>query len=252
MKNRLLQLLADNRGRGTFRAEADADADEATIYLYDAIVDDDYWGGVSALSFVRELNAISAPVIHLRINSPGGDVFAARSMERAVREHASKIIAHVDGYAASAASYLAVAADEVTIAPGGFFMIHKAWSIVLGNADEIRETAALLDQIDATLVATYAQETGQDPADIAAWMAEEKWIGAEEAIELGFADRLAEDAVEDAAAWNFAAYKDAPKVAPDRAATATPAPASAPAAEKEPVTFDRAAAMRRIEVATLI
>lgn len=208
----LLKLLADNRGRGLFRAEAKDD--EATLYLYDVIVSDDYFGGVSAQAFVKELRAITAPVIHLRINSPGGDVFAARAMEQAIREHSSKVIAHVDGYAASAASYVALAADEVVIAEGGFYMIHKAWTFAFGNADDLMETAALLEKVDESLVVTYAKETGQEAEQIREWMAAETWFSGPEAVEHGFADRIAEDAPKDKGTWDLSAYRQAPAGAP--------------------------------------
>lgn len=207
----LLQLLADNRGRGFFRAEKSGD--EATLYVYDVIVADDFWGGVSAQAFVKELAAIKAPTIHLRINSPGGDVFAARAMEQAVREHPSNIIAHIDGYAASAASYFALAADEVQIAEGGFFMIHKAWTVAFGNADDLMDMAALLEKVDGSLIATYARETGQSAEQIGEWMAAETWFNAEEAVEHGFADKIAEAAPKAKAAWNLSAYAHAPKPA---------------------------------------
>jgi ATP-dependent Clp protease protease subunit len=205
----LLQLLADNRGRGFFRAEKSGD--EATLYVYDVIVADDFWGGVSAQSFVKELAAIKAPTIHLRINSPGGDVFAARAMEQAVREHPSRVVTHIDGYAASAASYLALAADEVQIAEGGFYMIHKAWTVAFGNADDLMDMAALLEKVDGSLIATYARETGQTPEQIGEWMSAETWFNAEEAVEHGFADSIAEAAPKASAAWNLAAYAHAPK-----------------------------------------
>lgn len=217
----LLKLLAQNRGRGQFRAEAGAD--EATLYLYDAIVGDDltaeYWGGVSPQAFVKQLAAIDAPVIHLRINSPGGDVFAARAMEQAIREHKSNVIAHIDGYAASAASYLALAADEVHIAQGGFFMIHKAWTMAWGNSDDLISMADLLDKIDESLVATYASETGQTVDQLRAWMAAETWFTADESVQYGFADQIAAAAPKASAAWDLSAYANAPK-----AAAAPPAP----------------------------
>lgn len=205
----LLKLLADNRGRGFVRAENGAD--EATVYLYDAIVSDDYWGGVSAIGFIKELIAIDAPVIHLRINSPGGDVFAARAIEQAIREHPAHVIAHIDGYAASAASYIALAADEVQIAPGGFFMIHKAWTLAFGNADDLMDTAALLEKIDESLVNTYANATGQDHEQIREWMRAETWFTAEEAMQHGFADQIAEASPKAKTEWNLAAYANAPR-----------------------------------------
>lgn len=211
MKNPLIKLLADNRGRGCFRAEASGD--EATLYLYDAIVSDSYWGGVSATDFVKELSAITAGTIHLRINSPGGEVFAAQAMAQAIREKGAHVIAHVDGYAASAASFLALAADEVVISEGGFFMIHKAMTIAFGNADDMQETADLLNKVDGVLVAGYVKETGQTAEQIAEWMAAETWFTAEEAVNHGFADRIAESAVKPANAWNLSAWANAPKAA---------------------------------------
>ena len=155
------KLLINNRRQGTFHVAAKAESDEATIYLYDMIVNSDdeaeWWGGVSPQSFVKALNEITAGTIHLRVNSPGGSVFAARAMEQAIREHKSKIVVHIDGLAASAASFLIMAADEIHMAPGSFLMIHKAWTMMFGNADDLRKEAGLLDQIDASLVKTYAK-----------------------------------------------------------------------------------------------
>jgi len=232
--NPLLKLLADNRGVGQFRA--DAAEQEATIYLYDVIVADDYWGGIGVESFVRTLNSLTAPVIHLRFDCPGGDVFAGRAMEQAIREHPSKIIAHIDGYAASAASYVALAADEVLISEGGFFMIHKAWTIAIGNADELMDVAGLLEKIDGTLVKTYARETGQTPEQLNEWIAATTWFDAEEAIEYGFAtgmDTLGSKAKAKAPAqhWNLAAYGHAPQPAP----VAEPDPVPEPEPTPEPI-----------------
>jgi ATP-dependent Clp protease, protease subunit len=230
--NHLLRLLIDNKGRGQFRAEKKED--EATLYLYDVIVSDDYWGGVSAEKFVKELRSITVPTIHLRINSPGGDVFAARAMEQAIREHSSKIIAHVDGYAASAASVLAIAADEVEMAEGGFYMIHKAWTFAYGNSDDLMEAAGLLEKVDGTLVATYAKRTGKDETTIADWMKAETWFTAQEALDNGFIDRVAEGKVK--GQWNLAAYGKAPK---------TEEPKEEP---KEEPNVDLAALRRRLEI----
>jgi len=227
MKNRLMRLLRDNANAkarmplAVMKTEAAPDvAPEATLYLYDVIVDDPFWGGVGAEDFVMALAeaSISADTIHLRINCPGGDVFAARAMEAAVRGCSKKVVAHVDGYAASAASYLALACDEVEIAPGAFFMIHKAWTLAMGNCDDLAATSALLAKIDTTLVKSYVAETGQTPKAIKDMMAAETWMTAEEAVALGFADRIMEDAPKDKASakatWNLAAYQNAPVTTP--------------------------------------
>lgn len=210
MAQQLLKLLADNRGKGMFKAEQNGD--EATIYLYEVIVSDDFWGGVSALTFAKELAATKTPVINLRINSPGGDVFAARAMESAIREHNSTIIAHIDGQAASAATYVAIAADKVKISEGGIFMVHKAWSIAMGNADDMLQMAALLEKVDETLVTTYANHTGKTAEEILQWMAAETWFTAQEALDAGFVDEITAAPVRNQHRWDLSAYARAPKL----------------------------------------
>ena len=211
----LIKLLAENRGRGQFRAEASED--EATIYLYDTIVSDAdaaaWWGGVDPLTFAKTLAGIDASIIHLRINSPGGDVFAAQAMAQALREHPAKVIAHIDGYAASAATEVAVVADEVIMAPGAMYMIHNAWTIAIGNKSDFLDTAALLEKVDNTLAESYAERTGADIQQIKDWMDAETWFTAKEAVEHGFANSIAEGKAKASAAsdWNLSAYAHAPK-----------------------------------------
>lgn len=218
--NPLLKLLASNRRKGSFRAEKSAESD--TIYLYDMIVDSDveaeWWGGVSSQAFIKTLNSMDAPVIHLRVNSPGGSVFAARAMEQALREHKSQIVAHVDGLAASAASFLIMGADEIEAAPGSFIMIHKAWTFAFGNSDDMLKTAGLLEQIDGSLVKTYADHTGQSAEDVEAWMTAETWFEADKAVELGFANRVAEKSkkAKASAQWDLSAYQNAPRIEPNQ------------------------------------
>jgi len=241
----MLKLLASNRKRGHFSAETTPSGDESTIYLYDMIVDSqeeaDWWGGVAPETFVKTLNAMSAPVIHLRVKSPGGSVFAARAMEQAIREHSSRIVTHVDGLAASAASFLILPSDEIIIAPGSFLMIHKAWTMAFGNGDDFRKAAGLLDQIDGSLVKSYADKTGQSPDDIVAWMAAETWIEAARAVELGFADSVADDTKAKAMgnSWDLSAYQHAPKTQ----SRSTPPPKAAGP--------DRDALKRCVDVLTL-
>lgn len=224
MRNGLFALLAANKGRGQLHAQATAEG-EATIWLYDTIVSDDYWGGVSALTLAKLLaEHHDKATIHLRINSPGGDVFAGRAMETLLAEHPAKIVTHIDGYAASAASYVALAGDERIISPGGMVMIHKAWTMSWGNADDLRKSAGLLDQIDETLVTTYAAKTGQSHEQLREWLAAETWFTAQEALDNGFVTQIAGDAAADssttatnnarrAPAWNLSAYARAPQPA---------------------------------------
>lgn len=260
MRNGLLALLVANQGRGEFRAEATGD-NEATIWLYDAIVRDDYWGGISALSVGKALaEHRDKGTIHLRIDSPGGDVFAGRAMEQLIAEHPGRVVAHIDGFAASAASYVALAAEERIVSPGGMFMVHKAWTIAWGNEDDLRKTADLLAKIDDTLIETYAARTGADPEQLRAWITAETWFNAEESLAAGFATSIAGEKADtdpatpdNAAQWDLRAYTRAPAgLAPrarmpvDRARTGqhNPNPDTPPA-------FDRADALRRLEAAQL-
>lgn len=215
-RNPLLNLIRANVDRPrSFKVTASDD--QTTIYLYDAI---DPWWGISAESFAQQLNAIDTPTINLRINSPGGDVFEARAIVTAIRQHPANVISHVDGVAASAASYIALAGDEVEISDGAFFMIHKGWTIEMGNADDLRKTAQLLDKIDDSIANDYAARTGKPKDELLALMSAETWYSATEAQDFGFADRVAGTAdVENAGRWNLSAYARVPK-----ALTETPAP----------------------------
>ncbi len=214
MASRLNKLLADNRKAAArkFEVLAKQDSNEAEIFLYDAIVSSqeeaDWYGGVAPEAFVKAVRGIDAGTIHLRINSPGGSVFAARAMEQALREHKARVVVHIDGIAASAATFIAMAGDEIVMNKGAMFMIHKAWTWMAGNADDLAKEAGLLAKIDGTLAQTYADRTGEDVATITGWMADETWFTADEAVEYGFADKLAE--TEARAEWNLSAYAHAP------------------------------------------
>lgn len=229
----LHRLIQANRGRGQpIRSEGNR------LVVYDVIVASDsdaaWMGGISAEAFARELRAMSGDV-ELRINSPGGDVFAARAMAQAMREHPGKITAYVDGVAASAASLLAVSASETVMAPGAMMMIHEAWTMALGNKGDFLATAALLEKIDASIVETYQAKAGGDPAEWAALMAAETWYTGAEAVEAGLADRLAQDKPAAAqAAWDLGVYDNAPAGRGQAEAPASvqePEPIPAPAPE---------------------
>lgn len=232
--NVLQKLLVRNRAKGRFevvKASNDAEA-SATIYLYDAIVDSDedaYWyGGVSAESVVKALHQMTAATVHLHVNSPGGSVFGGRAIEQAIRSYKGEVIAHVDGLAASAASFLIMAAKQVRMAPGAFLMIHNSWTFALGNSTDLRKTADLLDQIDSSLVQTYAARTGMAPDAIASLMAAETWIGADDAVKQKFADVIDAKEAEAKASidWDLSCYAKAPRIAPKPPAASAPAPAA--------------------------
>lgn len=212
MNLHLPKLLRDNADRPRdFRVVAKGN-DEAEIFIYD-VIGEDFWtgGGVTADKFMKAVDEAKASTIHLRINSPGGDVFEARAIVSAMQRSNVRFVAHVDALAASAASVIAVAADEVLMAPGSMLMIHNAWTLQMGDKHAMLDTASLLEKIDGTIADQYAEKTGMDRAEIAALMDAETWLTPEEALAQKFADGIEEKAAKAKNAWNLAAYAKAPE-----------------------------------------
>lgn len=163
---------------------------EATVYVYDEIS----WFGISAEQFIKDINGIDAKTIHIRFNSPGGNVFDGISIANAIRAHKSKTVSHIDGLAASIASVIALASDEVRMADNSFLMIHDPWSMVIGTAQTMREEADLLDKVGGSISKTYVAKTGKSEQEIADLMRKETWMTADEAKELGFVDAIDDEA----------------------------------------------------------
>ena len=169
-----------------YKIENKVSMDEVTVYIYDEI---GFWG-VVAEDFIKDLNAITAKTTHIRFNSPGGSVFDGTAIFNSIKNHKSRTIAHIDGLAASISSVIAMAADEVVMAENAFMMIHEPWSIVIGNADIMRDEADLLDKVGGTIAKSYMDKTGKDAEEIKALMNAETWMTADEALEMGFIDRI--------------------------------------------------------------
>ena len=110
---------------------------------------------------------------------------------------------HIDGLAASIGSIIAIAGDETRMAENAFFMFHEAWSLVIGNAEGLREEAELLDKIDGVLAKAYAKKTGKKQDEIKELMNAETWLTAKEALEMGMVDSIEEDKEEKASAAIF-------------------------------------------------
>lgn len=174
-------------------------ADEATVYLYDEIGD----FGISARKFVTDLDGIQAKTIHLRINSPGGSVFDGTTIYNALKQHKARVVAHIDGLAASIASVIAMAADEVRMAKNAFFMIHDPWSIVVGSAEDMRKEADLMDKVRGVIAGVYLDRTGQAEDVILKWMMDETWFTADEAIDAGFITEIYDTQMDNSALTLF-------------------------------------------------
>lgn len=204
----LRNLLRLNARSGSFKAEGN------TIYIYDVIVGDEFeaefMGGIAPKPFIDALAGMTGDV-HLRINSPGGDVFGANTMAQAMREYdRGQLIAHVDGIAASAASVLAVTAGRTVMAPGSLMMIHNAWTVAIGDRNDLLDTASLLEKVDGMLAQTYAEKSGGEAANFADLMNAETWFTPEEAVAAKLADEIAAAKPKALKQWDLTAYAAAP------------------------------------------
>ena len=157
----------------------------AEISIYDAIGSFD----VNAKQFVDELKDINAEVINLRINSPGGSVIDGNAMFNALQRHPAKVITHIDGLAASMASVIAMAGDEVHMADNALLMIHNPWTMSIGDADELRADADLLDKMSASILSSYGRSQ-YEVEELKNLMDEETWFTAQEAFDAGFVDHI--------------------------------------------------------------
>ncbi len=166
--------------------------------------------GVSAKGFLAELAALpDATPLALRLNSPGGSVFDAVAIYNAIKRHSGAVTVWIDGIAASAASYIAMAGDEVIMPENAFLMIHDPAGVVMGTAIDMRAMAEALDKIKGSLLQGYAAKSGRPQEEIAPLMAAETWLDAKDALDLGFADRIAEP-VRIAARFDVGRFRNAP------------------------------------------
>jgi len=188
------QLAGAQREKpGQVRVRAAADGRTAVMvygYIGSTWFDDE---GVTAASFARELAGIGDGGIDLHLNSGGGSVFDAIAMHAALLNHNSDVVSYVDGVAASAASFLAMAGDEIVVEKPAKMMIHNSSGLVLGNKADMREMADVLEELDGTIADIYADRTGKPASVWAAAMDRTTWYSSAQAVEAGLADRIAND-----------------------------------------------------------
>lgn len=165
----------------------------AEISIYEEIGG---WG-VSAKTFANDLKALGGNLkqINLHIHSPGGDVFEGLAIYNLLKNHPANITVYIDGLAASMASVIAMAGNEVIMPENAIMMIHKPWGIQGGDAEEIRKYADLLDKVEDTLISAYSSKTGKTAEELAEMLSAETWLNGKECVEHGFADKLAEPLV---------------------------------------------------------
>lgn len=170
---------------------------EAEIIIY-AGIGQDYWGDgsmISAKQFSDALKKIGDTVknINVRISSGGGDVFEGVAIYNRLKQHKAKKTVYIDGLAASIASIIALAGDEIIMGEGAMYMIHLPWTFAIGNRTDLDNTVNRLLDVEEQMLGIYARKTGLDRSEIRAMLEAETWFDAKEAIEKGFVDSQMEE-----------------------------------------------------------
>lgn len=169
-------------------AKANGDKKSADIHIFDRIGSWDF----SAKAFINALKQLDVEHINLHINSPGGYVFDGVAIQNSLRHHKAAVTVHIDGLAASTASVIALAGDEIRIADNAYVMIHNPVSMVYGEAKDMVKEAEVLNKISDGIAGDYSRKMGISIDDARELMDEETWYLGQEAIDSGFADTLFE------------------------------------------------------------
>lgn len=185
--------------------EPRGDENRAVMRIYDPIDSFGEWFGLSAREFGQALDALPESVeeIELHINSPGGEVHEGLAILNQIRQHKASVTVVIDGLAASAASFIAMGADEVLIAPNAEVMVHFPWALAVGDAADMRKAADDLDRLALNLARIYAGKAGGTVDDWLEAMRVESWYSDEEAVAAGLADGVFQAVPETAAEARF-------------------------------------------------
>jgi len=171
------------------------------IFIYEDI-GGDWLGGISAKQFASELKAAGdVDTINVYINSSGGSVMDGLAIYNSLKRHRARKVVHIDGFAVSIASLVAMAGDEIRMAQNGMLMIHNPWTVTSGSAKELREQAEVMDKVKSSLVSTYMEKTCKSESEISDMMDVETWFTADEALDHGFIHKIT-------AGQKIAAYGD--------------------------------------------
>lgn len=176
--------------RQWYNVARNADANEAEIFIYD-VIGDGWYGGVTANQFVRDLRAIDAAKIVLRINSPGGDIADGIAIRNALIEHKAEVETHIDGMGASTASWIGLLPDnKVVMSPSAVLMIHEPWNIVAGDAEDMRKQAEILDMFGDDIADMYVARAGGSRQEWRDLMRVETWYSDQAAVDAGLANEI--------------------------------------------------------------
>ena len=175
-----------------FKVRDEAGTGRATVYLYGTI-GADWWDEASsntAKDFAQTLAALDPKPLDIRIDSSGGDVYEGFAIASAIQRYGGETVAHIDGLAASAASYIAEVCERVEMNDYAQIMIHKAWTVASGNADDLLAMVGRLEAIDDNIAGIIAKRSGMDLAEVRKAMRAETWYSAADALEHGLCDEV--------------------------------------------------------------
>lgn len=161
----------------------------AEIMIYGDI--SDYWGDVSSKEFKRELDRLgNLDKLSIRINSNGGSVTSGYAIYNVLKQHKAEKTVYIDGIAASMGAFIAMAGDRILMSNAGLLMVHKPWGVAMGEAEELRKEADVLDKMFNIAVQIHAQRTGTPEDEVREIMKSTTYLDSEEALELGFIDEI--------------------------------------------------------------
>lgn len=165
---------------------------DGELTLYGEISDVSWWGDeITPAQFKKDLDDLGdISNLNIYINSPGGDVFAGQTIYSMLKRSKAHKTVYIDGLAASIASIVAMAGDEVIMPKNAMMMIHNAWTIASGNKDDLRNMADTLEKIDGVLANVYVEKSGRELEEVQEKMNAETWLTADEAFEFGLVDRV--------------------------------------------------------------
>lgn len=184
-----------SKGKKFWKFNAKENSDEGELLLYGDISDSTWWGDeITPKNFKEELDSLGdIKTLNVYINSGGGDVFAGQAIYSMLKRYSATVNVYVDGLAASIASIIAMAGDNVKMPKNAMLMVHNPWSFGMGNANDFRKLADDLDKVRESMISVYEDKTGMEKESIVELLNAETWMTAEEALEFGFADEIEEE-----------------------------------------------------------
>lgn len=174
-----------------FAVAHDEEKNESTLTIY-GIIGDSWWDdSTSAIEVDNALKQVGSNDLVIHLNSPGGDAFDGIAIYNRLKKHDGKVTIHIDGWACSAASVIAMAADELIMGAGSMVMIHEASNVIWGTKNDFRKQADLLEKLEDGIIDIYMTKANVEREKIKTMVDDETWFSANEAVEIGFATSTA-------------------------------------------------------------